>query len=100
MGAGCAFGKGAYLAEASTKSDEYARAGDGLFSQMYAVLLCRVALGRVARVEDFYHSSTETKTLVDGIIASQTHDSLLGDREAAAGTYREFIVFNRTQIYP
>jgi len=98
--AGCAFGKGAYLAEASTKADEYARPGNGLFSSMYAMLLCRVALGRVARVEEFYSSSASTREVVDGIIASGSHHSLLGDREAAAGTYREFVVFKREQIYP
>lgn len=98
--AGCAFGKGAYLAEASTKSDEYAKHGDGLFKQMYAMLLCRTTLGRVARVEKFYYDGHETKDLVDKIISDKTHDSLLGDREAAVGTYREFIIFNRAQIYP
>lgn len=99
--AGCAFGKGAYLAEACTKSDEYAKHGEGLFSQMYAMLLCRTSLGRVVRVEDFYHSSSTVRSLVDDEIISQNvYQCLLGDREAAVGTYREFIVFQREQIYP
>lgn len=97
---GCAFGKGAYLAEASTKSDEYSKHGDGIFGQMYAMLLCRTVLGRTVRVEDFYHHSDVVKKLVDGIIANSTHDCLLGDRESKVGTYREFIVFKREQIYP
>mmetsp|Transcript_139208 Transcript_139208/g.277550 ORF Transcript_139208/g.277550 Transcript_139208/m.277550 type:complete len:544 (+) Transcript_139208:61-1692(+) len=98
--AGCAFGKGAYLAEASTKSDEYARSGDGIFGRMYAMLLCRTVLGRTVRVEDFYHSDDDVRDLVDGIIANGTHDCVLGDRESKVGTYREFIVFKREQIYP
>eukprot|EP00929_Paragymnodinium_shiwhaense_P076129 TRINITY_DN3906_c0_g1_i1.p1 TRINITY_DN3906_c0_g1~~TRINITY_DN3906_c0_g1_i1.p1 ORF type:complete len:499 (-),score=61.39 TRINITY_DN3906_c0_g1_i1:88-1584(-) len=97
---GCAFGKGAYLAEASTKSDEYAHHGSGLFSKMYAMLLCRTCLGKVAYTEEFYHSSSTTRDLVDDIIAKKTYDTLLGDRESAVGTYREFIVFNKKQIYP
>ena len=28
------------------------------------------------------------------------HDSILGDREKARGTYREFIVFDNNQVYP
>jgi len=64
------------------------------------MMLCRVALGRVARAERFYNKSEETKMLIDGIIEAKTHHSLLGDREARAGTYREFVVYNQAQIYP
>jgi len=98
---GCAFGKGAYLAEASTKSDEYSHPGQGIFSQLYAMLLCRASLGRTVRVEDFYWESSETKRIVDeDILQDHKYDCLLGDREAKRGTYREFIVFEREQIYP
>jgi len=98
---GCAFGKGAYLAEASTKSDEYCHPGQGIFSRLYAMLLCRVSLGRTVRVEDFYWESDDTKRIVDDdILRDRRFDCLLGDREAKKGTYREFIVFEREQIYP
>eukprot|EP00931_Biecheleriopsis_adriatica_P055437 TRINITY_DN32781_c0_g1_i1.p1 TRINITY_DN32781_c0_g1~~TRINITY_DN32781_c0_g1_i1.p1 ORF type:complete len:660 (-),score=117.74 TRINITY_DN32781_c0_g1_i1:181-2160(-) len=98
---GCAFGKGAYLAEASTKSDEYSRPGEGIFSQLYAMLLCRVSLGCTVRVEDFYWESDQTKHIVDkDILQDHAYHCLLGDREAKRGTYREFIVFEREQIYP
>ena len=54
----------------------------------FALLLCRVC-----RVTEF-DSSAHLRTLTP-----QFH-SLLGDREAAAGTYREFIVYDSAQIYP
>ena len=39
-------------------------------------------------------SQAHTKT------TSPEHHSLLGDREAAVGTYREFIVYDGAQVYP
>ena len=28
------------------------------------------------------------------------YDAILGDREASVGTYREFVVFNSSYVYP
>jgi hypothetical protein len=33
-------------------------------------------------------------------LATGAFDSVLGDREAEVGTYREFVVFDQAQIYP
>jgi len=91
---GTMFGPGVYLAESSAKSDEYARdentgsAYDGLF----AVLLCRVVVGSSYVVEkpgDYTEKCT-----------SGEFDSVVGDREKAVGTFREFIVFDEASIYP
>merc|ERR1719386_191515 len=81
---GTMFGPGGYFAECSSKSDEYA--GDdkeGIYANLYAALLCRVVCGHVERV------------LEPGEVAaamSKRPDTVLGDREAAAKTYREFVV--------
>eukprot|EP00747_Dinoflagellata_sp_TGD_P037639 gnl/TRDRNA2_/TRDRNA2_139194_c0_seq1.p2 gnl/TRDRNA2_/TRDRNA2_139194_c0~~gnl/TRDRNA2_/TRDRNA2_139194_c0_seq1.p2 ORF type:complete len:115 (-),score=15.03 gnl/TRDRNA2_/TRDRNA2_139194_c0_seq1:282-626(-) len=40
------FGPGAYFAEDSGKSDQYAGSGAGVYKHCYAMLLCRVLLGR------------------------------------------------------
>ncbi|CAK0874492.1 unnamed protein product, partial [Prorocentrum cordatum] len=107
---GTMFGAGCYFAECSSKADEYvhdtglksvanafkrkgaadsAGAGGGTF----ALLLCRVLCGRLFRV---------TQKDPEGISAALAdgYDSVLGDREASVGTYREFVSFNQENIYP
>ena len=78
--AGKAFGAGAYFAERSTKSDEYTTPHAhtlGIVSEThYAMLLCRVCLGEMYRIEDF---DLKGERHVVGVDA---YDSLLGDREA------------------
>jgi len=88
---GAAFGKGAYFAECITKSDEYARPDAEM---RCAMVLCRVCLGEVYRVQDF-DPEGELRVLNSG-----KYDSLLGDREARVGTFREFVVYEPQQIYP
>ncbi|CAK9008009.1 Poly [ADP-ribose] polymerase tankyrase (dTNKS) (Poly [ADP-ribose] polymerase) (Protein poly-ADP-ribosyltransferase tankyrase) [Durusdinium trenchii] len=92
---GSMFGAGAYLAEASSKSDEYATEDpSGLFGGKLALLLCRTLLGNV-----FYITESNLRRIQEAL---ETHsfDSILGDREAAIGTYREFVVWDEAQIYP
>jgi hypothetical protein len=98
---GIGFGKGAYFAERSTKSDEYAGGGKqkrvkiGLKEEThFAMLLCRVCLGEMCRITEFDTSAERH------VIGSRRFDSLLGDREAAAGSFREFIVYDAAQVYP
>jgi len=96
-----AFGRGGYFAEASSKSDEYAKCGTDKLSDLYALLLCRVSLGRTIRVEKFYTDDASVRSLFDDDILVHNHyQSLLGDREAVKGTYREFVVFKQEQVYP
>lgn len=92
--AGTMFGPGVYLAEASSKSDEYARdeSTGGAYDGLFAVLICRAVLGRAFVTEkpgDFKDKCLEGN-----------FDSVMGDREKAVGTYREFIFFHEGAIYP
>jgi len=84
------FGAGIYCAEAASKADEYA--GDDK-EDFHVMLLSRVVRGVVHRVEqpdgDLHKKLNRRK-----------YDSVLGDREAAVGTYREYVVYNEAQAYP
>ncbi|CAJ1360445.1 unnamed protein product [Effrenium voratum] len=95
--AGTMYGKGLYFAEASSKADEYASEDtDGIYQGLFCMLLCRVTLG------DWIYCDAvkpDAEALVRGI-QQGLHDSILGDREKARGTYREFIVFDNNQVYP
>lgn len=92
---GCMFGPGAYFSEASSKCDEYAREDpSGLFSGKCALLLCRVSCGELFRLEE------SDLTAIQRAMATGRYDGVLGDREQAAGTYREFVVYDEAQVYP
>jgi len=91
--AGTMFGPGVYLAESSTKADEYARDDvGGDYGGLYALLVCRVALGRpyvITEAGDFSER-----------VRSGEYGHVLGDREKAVGTFREFVLFHEESIYP
>lgn len=87
------FGPGAYFAEASSKSDEYAAAEE--FSGLCAVLVCRVLCGEMYRAL----RRLDPQAGFDERVAEK-YDGVLGDREASVGTYREFVVFREDQVYP
>lgn len=92
---GTMFGAGAYMAEASSKSDEYATEDpSGLFAGKFALLLCRTLLGNM-----FYITESNIPRIEDAL-ATGKFQTVLGDREAAVDTYREFVVFDEAQIYP
>eukprot|EP00931_Biecheleriopsis_adriatica_P115037 TRINITY_DN90888_c0_g1_i1.p1 TRINITY_DN90888_c0_g1~~TRINITY_DN90888_c0_g1_i1.p1 ORF type:complete len:483 (-),score=44.38 TRINITY_DN90888_c0_g1_i1:8-1456(-) len=92
---GCMFGRGAYFAECSSKADEYAETDTGgIYEGIYALLLCRVVCG------EMYYTSGPDKEKIENLIIARQYDSVLGDREMAVGTYREFVVFKGCQIYP
>jgi hypothetical protein len=92
--AGTMFGPGIYLAEASSKADEYARDENtgGAYDGLFAVLICRAVVGRSFRTE-------KPGDYKDNVLKSN-FDSVLGDREKAVGTYREFIFFHEGAVYP
>jgi len=94
LNAGAMFGKGAYFAECCSKSDEYATEDEGIHEGTFAMLLCRVVCGEMFRV-----TKSDTKRITNAR-ATGHWDSVLGDREVAAGTYREFVVFREEQVYP
>jgi len=97
-GAGMMYGPGVYLAECSSKSDEYA-ADDtsGLHKGMYSLLLCRTVLGELLSLTT---GGDSVHGLVKAAFDSGSYDSVLGDREASAGTYREFICPRSAQVMP
>ncbi|CAE7203557.1 tank-1 [Symbiodinium sp. CCMP2592] len=91
--AGTMFGPGIYLAESSTKADEYAQDdATGDYAELYAVLVCRALLGKPYVTEepgDFREQ-----------VLSGEFGHVLGDREKAVGTFREFIFFHEAAVYP
>eukprot|EP00929_Paragymnodinium_shiwhaense_P103788 TRINITY_DN6754_c0_g1_i1.p1 TRINITY_DN6754_c0_g1~~TRINITY_DN6754_c0_g1_i1.p1 ORF type:complete len:554 (+),score=124.76 TRINITY_DN6754_c0_g1_i1:80-1741(+) len=91
--AGTLYGAGVYLAEACTKSDEYTAAdSEGL----RPLLLCRATCGHM-------NVTVEERPDVNALhnsVSSGKFESVLGDREQARGTYREFIVYDEDQVYP
>jgi len=91
---GTMFGKGAYFAEASSKADEYAQRGAGIYAKSFAMLVCRVVCGEMFRMTKANNDALEAA------LASNLYDGVLGDREASVGTYREFVVFDGALIYP
>lgn len=85
------FGPGIYLAENASKSDEYSSTGDGVYSGLHAMLVCRACCGRI-------HTTTCPGDH-SGIVASGSYDSVCGDRAAVARTFREFVFFREEAVY-
>lgn len=94
MNAGTAFGRGCYFAEASSKSDEYAQCDD---ENHYVMLLCRVVCGELFRLTQ--RDPSVALALAEALHANR-YDAVLADREAGAGTYREFVIFDEECVYP
>lgn len=87
---GSMFGRGIYLAEHASKSDEYAKEGEGVFTGQYAMLICRTVAGRVMTVQE----AGDYKATVE----QNGYDSLCGDRLKAVGTFREMIFFKEDAV--
>lgn len=101
-GKGALYGRGLYFAEASSKADEYAGedAGDALSAKrLHAMLLCRVVCGRIL-YNDQEKPDAELLERKCAVAGSGEFDSVLGDREACRGTYREYVVYQASQAYP
>lgn len=96
-GAGSLYGPGIYFGENSSKSDEYAKDdSSGIYAGLYAMLLCRVTCGRILYNDEVTPNGVGlAQRCVQG-----SFDSVLGDREKARGTFREFVVFGNDQAYP
>lgn len=89
---GSMLGAGIYLAENSSKSDEYAKEGEGVYVDLCAMLVCRAVAGEVSTVTTTGDHSSK--------VHSGSYDAVCGDRLAAAGTYREVVFFNEEAVYP
>eukprot|EP00418_Pyrodinium_bahamense_P009344 CAMPEP_0179117174 /NCGR_PEP_ID=MMETSP0796-20121207/55016_1 /TAXON_ID=73915 /ORGANISM="Pyrodinium bahamense, Strain pbaha01" /LENGTH=727 /DNA_ID=CAMNT_0020815521 /DNA_START=152 /DNA_END=2335 /DNA_ORIENTATION=+ len=92
--AGTLYGRGVYLAEACTKSDEYTKE-EYLGTDRY-LLLCRATIGRVFYTDKSHNDPNHLEELC----RSGGFHCVLGDREKCRGTYREFIVYDDDQVYP
>mmetsp|Transcript_158589 Transcript_158589/g.280067 ORF Transcript_158589/g.280067 Transcript_158589/m.280067 type:complete len:648 (-) Transcript_158589:45-1988(-) len=94
-----AYGQGIYFAECSSKADEYARddlelqVPEGHYNGVFAMLLCRVCLGRP------YYTVHRDDKAPEKVVEDGFH-STCGDRAKSAGTYREFVVYNKEQVLP
>lgn len=91
---GTMYGRGVYLCESSTKADEYSRdypATD--LEEMFAMIICRVMLGK-------YYYTTERDHEAGSKVLKGHFDSTLGDRTKSAGTFREFVTYKDSQVYP
>merc|ERR1712079_775839 len=91
--AGTLYGRGIYLAENASKSDEYTKP---LQSGERHLLVCRAMLGRVYYTDE---KQSNPRTCEDACLRGRFH-SVLGDRKKCRGTFREFIVFDEEQVYP
>lgn len=89
---GTMYGKGVYLAECSSKADEYSELGK---DRLCCMLLCRSALGRILVDRS---KNPESSDIMEH--CQSGHDSVCGDRWAAVGTYREFVLYESNQVYP
>jgi len=90
---GTMLGYGVYLAECSSKSDEYARDdGGGTYPGLMALLVCRCLVGKPHVVHEAGDHVTHAK--------HAGCDCVLGDRESKVGTYREFVMFDERQVLP
>lgn len=91
--AGTLYGRGIYLAESVTKSDEYSKEDEAGFRQ---ILVCRACLGNMLYCDEKAPNKDE---MMSKVMSGQYH-SVLGDREKLHGTFREFVVYDEDQIYP
>jgi hypothetical protein len=95
---GSLYGPGLYFSENSSKSDEYAADGKtGIYAGLYAMLLCRVTCGRILYTDK---ADPDKAALTRQCRDEKKYDCILGDREKAKGTYREFVLFDNAQVYP
>merc|ERR1719261_2595 len=102
--AGTLYGRGVYIGEASTKADEYAFINQGEHSTtkmapngLRCMLICRTMLGRVKYNDE--KVPADVHGLVNNVLKGN-FDSILGDRRKCRGTFREFVVFDKDQLYP
>mmetsp|Transcript_9528 Transcript_9528/g.16634 ORF Transcript_9528/g.16634 Transcript_9528/m.16634 type:complete len:602 (+) Transcript_9528:26-1831(+) len=91
--AGTLYGRGVYLAESCSKSDEYsAENSQGL----RCMLLCRAILGNINYCAE---KRPDPNRVAESCVSGPFH-SVLGDREKVHNTFREFVVYDDDQVYP
>eukprot|EP00397_Hematodinium_sp_SG-2012_P009161 GEMP01009236.1.p1 GENE.GEMP01009236.1~~GEMP01009236.1.p1 ORF type:complete len:992 (+),score=200.63 GEMP01009236.1:28-3003(+) len=88
---GSLYGKGFYGCEMVSKADEYATEKEGMCS----IAVLRVSCGRTLVVPV---KKPDYKYLAH-MVQNKRVDCVLGDREYARGTYREWVVYDPALIY-
>mmetsp|Transcript_83947 Transcript_83947/g.271263 ORF Transcript_83947/g.271263 Transcript_83947/m.271263 type:complete len:894 (+) Transcript_83947:111-2792(+) len=89
---GTLYGRAVYLAECSSKADEYSEADE---EGLCRILLCRSTLGNVLVEREKRPSAPELEEQ-----CRAKYNSVCGDRWAAVGTFREFVLYESSQVYP
>ena len=98
MSKGRMYGAGSYFSECSSKSDEYSQDdGDGIHQGLHCLLLCRVVMGEALHMTT---GGEEVHGVIQAALDSGMYDSVLGDRQASVGTYREFVVYEDFMALP
>mmetsp|Transcript_37076 Transcript_37076/g.106520 ORF Transcript_37076/g.106520 Transcript_37076/m.106520 type:complete len:582 (+) Transcript_37076:61-1806(+) len=85
------FGCGGYFSEDAAKADAYSAAGEGIYKDCYAMLLCRVVLGKQLHTNLFRWEGAAQQ-------AAGAHDALVAEPRCAS--YREYVALEDAQIYP
>jgi len=88
---GSLYGRGAYFAESCTKADEYAGVNA---SGLHTIVMCRVTLGHALHTEEV----TPDPAACEELCRSKAFHSVVGDRRRSRGTFREFVVFDESQV--
>jgi len=96
-GRGSLFGRGLYFAESCLKADEYAKKDQ---KELFPLILCRVTLGNVnyCDVEDPVAIRESLRRSCRA--STDFYHSVLGDREKTRKTFREFVIFDESQVFP
>lgn len=90
---GTMYGAGIYMAECSSKSDEYGRDdGGNTYPSLHAMLVGKCYVGKPYITDKAGDHVPEAQSM--GL------DCICGDRESKVGTYREFVFFDQRQVYP
>jgi hypothetical protein len=90
---GSMYGNGIYMAECSSKSDEYSKDdGGNTYPSLHAILVCRCFVGTPLVVNS---AGAHTEAARE-----QGLHCVCGDRETKVGTYREMVFYDEAQVYP
>lgn len=89
---GTLYGRGIYFAESITKADEYSKPNE---DGEYAVILARVVGGTPNYIDAVEPDPEEClQSCIQG-----PYDCIIGDREKARGTYREFVFYDTENFF-
>ena len=81
---------GLYFSESSTKADESAKDDTGHYSDVRALLLCRVCMGR-------FHKTNGPEPDALQKFLNGERDSTLADLTSSRSNFREFVVYDPDQ---